>query len=51
MKQLNNPFVVYGYKGAAYFCDRKAETEKVVKGLSNERNITLIAPEESGKQG
>ncbi len=27
MKELNNPFVVYGYKGPAYFCDRKAETE------------------------
>ena len=51
MKQLNNPFVVYGYKGAAYFCDRKAETEKVVKGLSNERNITLIAPRRIGKTG
>ena len=23
MEQLNNPFVIYGYKGAEYFCDRK----------------------------
>ena len=22
MARLNNPFVVYGYKGAEYFCDR-----------------------------
>ena len=51
MKELNNPFVVYGYKGPAYFCDRKAETEKIVKGLSNERNITLIAPRRIGKTG
>jgi len=51
MKELNNPFVVYGYKGAAYFCDREAETEKIVKGLSNERNITLIAPRRIGKTG
>lgn len=51
MKELNNPFVVYGYKGATYFCDRKAETVKIVKGLSNERNITLIAPRRIGKTG
>jgi len=51
MKELNNPFVVYGYKGAQYFCDRKAETEKIVKGLANERNITLIAPRRIGKTG
>ena len=51
MKELNNPFVAYGYKGAAYFCDREAETEKIVKGLSNERNITLIAPRRIGKTG
>ena len=51
MKELNNPFVVYGYKGATYFCDREAETEKIVKGLSNERNITLIAPRRIGKTG
>lgn len=24
MEQLNNPFVVYGYKGAEYFCDRSS---------------------------
>lgn len=51
MKELNNPFVVYGYKGAQYFCDRKAETEKIVKGLANEQNITLIAPRRIGKTG
>ena len=30
MKELNNPFVVYRYKGPKYFCDRVAETEKIV---------------------
>ena len=29
MAILNNPFVVYGYKGAEYFCDRQKETEKI----------------------
>ena len=51
MKKLNNPFVIYGYKGAEYFCDRVAETEKIIKGLGNERNITLIAPRRIGKTG
>ena len=51
MKELNNPFVVYGYKGARYFCDREKETEKIIKGLTNERNIALIAPRRIGKTG
>ncbi len=51
MKNLNNPFVTYGYKGAEYFCDREAETVKVIEALHNERNITLIAPRRIGKTG
>lgn len=51
MKALNNPFIIYGYKGPDYFCDRKEETEKIVNALHNERNITLIAPRRIGKTG
>ena len=51
MKELNNPFVVYGYKGSKYFCDREKETEMIIKGLENERNIALIAPRRIGKTG
>lgn len=51
MAKINNPFVVYGYKGAAYFCDRKQETEKMMQTLHGERNITLIAPRRMGKTG
>jgi len=51
MKGLNNPFIVYGYKGPQYFCDRKEETEKIIKALHNERNITLVAPRRMGKTG
>lgn len=51
MEKLNNPFVVYGYKGTEYFCDRKNETSKIVSALYNERNVTLIAPRRMGKTG
>lgn len=51
MAKLNNPFVVYGYKGAEYFCDREKETEKMITTLYNERNITLVAPRRMGKTG
>lgn len=51
MKKLNNPFVVYGYKGAEYFCDRVSETEKIVKGLSNERVYYNFANDRFMKRG
>lgn len=51
MEQLNNPFVIYGYKGAEYFCDRKKETERITQALNNERNIVLISPRRIGKTG
>ncbi len=46
-----NPFLVYGYAGPRYFCDREAETEKLVSALDNGRNVTLIAPRRMGKTG
>lgn len=51
MEQLNNPFVIYGYKGAEYFCDREKETKQIIQALSNERNIVLISPRRIGKTG
>lgn len=51
MTTINNPFVMYGYKGAEYFCDREKETEKMITSLHNERNITLVAPRRMGKTG
>ena len=51
MEELNNPFVVYGYKGAEYFCDREKETKKLMSALHNERNVVLVAPRRIGKTG
>lgn len=51
MERLNNPFVIYGYKGAEYFCDRKEETKLIISALENERNVVLISPRRIGKTG
>lgn len=51
MGQLRNPFVIYGYKGAEYFCDRKKETKTICTALSNERNVVLTSPRRIGKTG
>lgn len=51
MEKLNNPFVVYGYKGAEYFCDREKETRILAGALHNERNVVLVAPRRIGKTG
>ena len=48
---IANPFVVQGYAGSEYFCDRKDETQTIVSALENGRNITLIAPRRIGKTG
>lgn len=51
MGQLRNPFLIYGYKGAEYFCDRIKETKTICTALSNERNVVLISPRRIGKTG
>lgn len=48
---ISNPFIVHGYAGPEYFCDRKKETEAIVSALSNGRNVTLISPRRIGKTG
>ena len=46
-----NPFIIYGYDGPDLFCDRKAETEKLVAAIENGRNVTLLAERRIGKTG
>lgn len=45
----NNPFVVGRYVSEQYFCDRKEETEFLLKQIQNGRNVALIAPRRIGK--
>ena len=46
-----NPFLVRGYAGPDYFCDREKETATIVSSLENDRDVTLIAPRRYGKTG
>lgn len=46
-----NPFVIVGYEGPEYFCDRAEETSKIIDAVKNGRNLTLIAPRRYGKTG
>ena len=49
--KLDNPFLIRGYAGPEYFCDRAAETQKLVSAISNGRDVTLVAPRRYGKTG
>jgi len=46
-----NPFVVSGYIGPEYFCDRVEEVSKLRGALENRRNVTLLAERRIGKTG
>lgn len=44
-----NPFLLKGYISQAYFCDREAETEKMISSIKNQQDITLYALRRMGK--
>ena len=46
-----NPFLVSGYQGPDYFCDREKETEQLASALANGRNVCLVSPRRMGKTG
>ncbi|MCD4737495.1 MAG: ATP-binding protein [Bacteroidales bacterium] len=48
---IQNPFVISGYAGPDYFCDRKDETSRLINAIENGRHSTIIAPRRIGKTG
>ncbi len=51
MKKIANPFVIAGYKGEEYFCNREKENDILEESLKNGRDITLFSPRRLGKTG
>lgn len=48
---MMNPFITSGYHSEKYFCNRKAETEFLVRQILNGNNVALISPRRLGKTG
>jgi AAA+ ATPase superfamily predicted ATPase len=44
-----NPFVIKGYKGPHYFCNRIDESENLVAAIRNNQDITLYGYRRLGK--
>ena len=51
MKAVDNPFVISGYEGAHYFCDRELELAQLQREIANGNNVALIATRRMGKSG
>lgn len=48
-KNRNNPFILTGYEGPQYFCDREMELKWLVEQWDNERNMVLHSLRRMGK--
>lgn len=46
-----NPFIVMGRIPSEYFCDREAESERLIKTVTHGNNLVLISPRRMGKTG
>ncbi len=46
-----NPFIISGYAGPEYFCDREQESAKLIQELLNGNYVALISPRRMGKTG
>jgi len=44
-----NPFLLKGYVGPEYFCDREKESDKIINSIRNQQDITLFAIRRTGK--
>lgn len=51
VKKQMNPFPAVDYAGPEYFCDRKEETEQLLRNIENGNSVTIIAVRRIGKTG
>lgn len=51
MENIDNPFIIKGYRGKDLFCDRENELEKLFQNTQNGLDTTLISPRRMGKTG
>lgn len=49
--EITNPFITGGYLKPEYFCNRTAETERIMSAIRSKRNLTLISLRRMGKTG
>ena len=49
IKSPQNPFILSGYYGAAWFCNREQELDKLYQHLENGRNVVLYSWRRLGK--
>lgn len=50
-ERLRNPFVIVGNIPQEYFCDRRAESARIVRTLTNQSNLLLMSARRMGKSG
>jgi AAA+ ATPase superfamily predicted ATPase len=48
---LKNPFVISGYLSPYYFCGRREESKKLIRYVTNGRNVAIISTRRMGKTG
>lgn len=51
MRKRVNPFIISGYEGKEYFCDRVEETRRLCLEIANGNNVAMIATRRMGKSG
>lgn len=51
MSKNDNPFIISGYEGAEYFCDRVEELKQLSMEIANGNNVAMIASRRMGKSG
>jgi len=49
MKEPKNPFVIAGYRGPEYFCNREDELDWLIDQFNNDRNVVLYSWRRLGK--